>query len=77
MSCRLSHFLESNIGLDRELFDDGIQDVIDIELAAVVTIHSTSSTLLLFKCLLDPIYFVELVKLCYNLAKDRFAIADE
>ena len=77
MGCRLNHFFESNVGFDREFLYDGVQDVIDIKLTAVISVHASSCSLLLFKCLFYSIDLVELVKLGYNLAKDRLAVADE
>ena len=72
----LSNFevLDIDILLDAELFNDRSKDVLCVRVVTIISIHAATSTLLLFKRLLDRIYLIKSVKFVDDLSKNRLTV---
>ena len=66
--------LDIYILLNAELFNDRSKDIFCVRVVAIISIHATTSTLLLFKRLLNRIYLIESVKFVDDLSKNRLTI---
>ena len=66
--------LDIYILLNAELFNDRSKDIFCVRVVAFISIHATTSTLLLFKRLLDRIDLIESVKFVDDLSKNRLTI---
>ena len=66
--------LDIYILLNAELFNDRSKDIFCVRVVAIISIHATTSTLLLFKRLLNRIDLIESVKFVDDLSKNRLTI---
>ncbi len=75
--------MQIHILLDGKFFDNRPKDVIRVDICIITIIsittilHTSSGSLLLFKRLLDSIYFIESVKFCHDLTKNWLTITDQ
>ena len=74
---RLSDFEAFNVHiiLYAKLFDDWAKNILHIWIVAIVSIHTSACTLLLFERLLNRIDFIKPIKLVDDLAEDWLTIS--